>query len=225
VNPTARRALTAGIAILVPFVLLMTAIRLLLTPVFVQVEYRMPGFPPDIYGFSLEDRLHWSRVSLEYLLNDAGIEYLGEQQLQDGSPLYNERELSHMLDVKTLVHQMLVAWRILLIVLLALGLWAWRGRWLAVLLRGLGTGGRLTIGLIVLILLAVAISFRALFTAFHRVFFEGDTWLFAWNDNLIRLFPLRFWQDAFILMGVFTLLAAGLLIFAERRYLKRGVNQ
>ncbi len=210
-KPTVRRVLTIGIAILVPFFLLMTSIRLLLTPVFLQIEYRMPGFPPDIYGFSLDDRLHWSRVSVEYLMNEAGIEYLAEQQLRDGSPLYNERELSHMLDVKILVQQMLVAWRILAAVLVALAVWAWRGRWLAVFLGGLGLGGRLTIGLIVLILLAVAISFRALFTGFHMIFFEGDTWLFAYTDNLIRLFPMRFWQDAFIFMGVITL-AGGLTL-------------
>ncbi len=216
-NPTARRVLTPGIAILVPFFLLMTAIRLLLTPVFPQIEYRMPGFPADPYGFSLEDRLHWSRISVEYLVNEAGIEYLAEQQFQDGTPLYNERELGHMVDVKILVQQMLVAWRILAGVLVVLGVWAWRGRWLPIFFSGLGLGGRLTIGLIILILLAVAISFRGLFTGFHLLFFEGDTWLFAYSDTLIRLFPMRFWQDAFIITGVFTLIAAGLLILLEKR--------
>ena len=220
-NPTARRIFTIGIAILIPFFLLMTAIRLLLTPVFPQIEYRLPGFPADPYGFSLDDRLHWSRVSVEYLMNEAGIEYLAEQQFQDGTPLYNERELGHMVDVKILVQQMLVAWRILTGALVVLGVWAWRGRWLPVFLSGLGLGGRLTIGLIILILLAVAISFRALFTGFHLLFFEGDTWLFAYSDTLIRLFPMRFWQDAFIITGIFTLLAAGLLILLERRSQKQ----
>lgn len=216
-NPTARRVFTIGIAILVPFFLLMMAIRLLLTPVFPQIEYRMPGFPADPYGFSLDDRLHWSRVSVEYLMNEAGIEYLAEQQFQDGTSLYNERELGHMVDVKILVQQMLVAWRILAGGMVVLGVWAWRGRWLPVFLSGLGLGGRLTIGLIILILLAVAISFRALFTGFHLLFFEGDTWLFAYSDTLIRLFPMRFWQDAFIITGVSTLLGAGLLILLEKR--------
>jgi len=212
-----RRAITIGIAVLVPFFLLMTSIRLLLTPLFVQVEYRMPGFPPDVYGFSLDDRLHWSRISVEYLLNNAGIEFLANERLPDGSPLYNERELSHMLDVKILVQQMITAWRILAAVLAGLCIWAWRGRWLRVFISGLGLGGRLTIGLIGLILLGVAVSFRALFTGFHLLFFEGDTWLFAYTDSLIRLFPMRFWQDAFIFMGVFTLLGAGLLILLEKR--------
>ena len=55
------------------------------------------------------------------------------------------------------------------------------------------------------------LAFRAFFTAFHRVFFEGDTWLFHYSDTLIRLFPERFWQDAFLWLGGLSLLAGGLL--------------
>jgi integral membrane protein (TIGR01906 family) len=216
-NATFQRILTILITILIPFFLLMTAIRILFTPLFMQLEYRAPGFPTDDYGFTLEDRLHWSRVSLEYLVNNSGIDYLANQQLPDGSPLYNERELSHMVDVKVLVQKMIVAWWILLAVLLALGLWAWRANWLSAFFHGLGGGGKLTVGLIVLILAAVAISFRALFTGFHEIFFTGDSWLFLYSDTLIRLFPLRFWQDGFIVMGVFTLVGAGVLIFLEKK--------
>jgi integral membrane protein (TIGR01906 family) len=217
-NFTTQRIFPKLTALIIPFFLIMTAIRLLFTPLFMQLEYRAPGFPADTYGFTLEDRLHWSRVSLEYLLNNAGVEYLADQQLPDGSPLYNERELSHMVDVKILVQQMLVAWWILLAVFTGMSLWAWRSRWMRFYLNGLGNGGRLTIGLIVLILAAVAISFRALFTGFHQIFFQGDTWLFLYSDTLIRLFPMRFWQDGFIMMGIFTLVGAGALILIEKKF-------
>jgi integral membrane protein (TIGR01906 family) len=216
-NPTLKRALSFLITLIIPFFLLMTAIRILFTPLFLQVEYRMPGFPPDIYGFSLEDRLHWGSISMLYLLSDNDIQYLADQQLADGSPLYNERELSHMVDVKILVQQMLTAWWILLIVLIGLAAWAWRGRWLRDFVHALGRGGWLTVILIALILVGVALSFRALFTGFHLIFFEGDTWLFYYTDTLIRLFPMRFWQDGFIFMGIFTLLGAGGLILLDKK--------
>lgn len=206
------------VAAVIPFFLLMTAIRILFTPVFLQIEYRMPGFPPDEYGFSLDDRLHWSRVSLEYMYNAAGIEYLADQQLQDGSPLYSQRELSHMEDVKVVFQRMQIAWWVTVVVLIVIGVLTWRVHSIKAFLRGLGYGGRLTIALIVLILATVAISFNALFTAFHRLFFTGDTWLFQYSDNLIRLFPMRFWQDGFIAMGLVTLAGAGLLIWVEWRY-------
>lgn len=217
-NATITRVFSWVITLIIPFFLIMTAIRLLFTPLFPQVEYRMPGFPADTYGFTLQDRLHWSKVSIDYLLNDAGIDYLANQQLPDGTPLYNERELGHMLDVKILVQQMISAWYILLAVLIGLGIWAWRANWLPEFVHGLGNGGKLTIGLIVLILAGVAISFNALFTGFHKIFFTGDSWLFFYTDSLIRLFPLRFWQDGFIFMGLFTLIGSAVLIWVDRKF-------
>jgi integral membrane protein (TIGR01906 family) len=192
-KPIIRRVVMLLITLIVPFFLMMTAIRLLFTPLFLQLEYRAPGFPADMYGFSLQDRLYWSGISMQYLLNDSSIDFLADQRLPDGAPLYNERELSHMLDVKILVQQMLAAWRILLAVLVGLCLWSWRGKWQPDFARALSNGGKLTLGLIALILAGVAISFYELFTYFHKIFFVGDTWLFLYTDTLIRLFPLRFW--------------------------------
>ena len=218
-NPTYTRPLKWLVALIVPFLLILTVTRLLVTPPSVQIVYRLPGFPEDSYGFTLEDRLHWSRISLEYLFNDAGIEFLADQQLPDGSPLYNQRELSHMVDVKVLFQQAMGVLTVLWIGLAALGLWAWLGKWMPTFVRGLGLGGRLTIGLVLLILVAVAVSFTALFTTFHRIFFTGDTWLFFYSDTLIRLFPLPLWEAVFISVGVFTLLGAALLILLEKKTL------
>jgi hypothetical protein len=119
------------VTLLTPFAVIMLVVRLLLTPVFLQIEYRMPAFPVDTYGFSLDERLRWSTPSLVYLVNDAGIDYLGGLKFDDGTPIYNERELSHMLDVKKVVQKLLNAWLVVLGVLAALGIWARRANWLA----------------------------------------------------------------------------------------------
>jgi integral membrane protein (TIGR01906 family) len=202
----------------VPFFLIMTSIRLLIAPWYPQVEYRMFYFPPDPYGFTLADRLEWARPSIEYLINDAPLSYLADLRLPDGSALYTDRELSHMLDVKILVGRMIVAWTALLILYAAVFLWAWRGKWMPRLWGALAAGGRWTITLILCILAAVAVSFNGLFTLFHRLFFSGDSWLFLYSDSLIRLFPIPFWRDAFILMGVFTIGVAVLLIVFGGRW-------
>ena len=205
------RLLSWLISLSVPYLLIMVAVRLLISPFFLQFEYNRPGFPPDTYGFTLEDRLKWGNLSLQYLLNDADLSFLGDLKLEDGSPLYNERELSHMLDVKVLIQRTLRIFYLSLALIVGLGLWAWRTKWLEDYWNGLSRGGWLTVGLIVGILLLVLVSFRELFTVFHRIFFTGDTWIFLYSDSLIRLFPLQFWQDAFVLMGIFTL--AGGLFF------------
>lgn len=222
--PSAGVRLTASwiVTLLIPFILMMTSIRILMTPLFLQIEYHAPGFPADPYGFTLDDRLHWSGIAMNYLLNSADISYLGDLRFPDGSPLYNQRELSHMVDVKNLVQAALKVWIGALAILALLGLWAWRGRWWGDYRRGLSWGGWLTIGLIFAILVFVAINFSQLFTDFHRIFFSGNSWLFLFSDTLIRLFPLRFWQDAFIAMGGMSLLGGFVLGFFFRQRLRRG---
>jgi integral membrane protein (TIGR01906 family) len=209
------------ITIAILFFLIMTGIRLLLTPLYLDYQYNRPGFPSDPYGFTVEDRLHWGKLSLEYLLNDADISFLADLEFEDGAPIYNQRELEHMHDVKILVQQMLVAWWIVGIGLLGLGIWAWRARWLRTFWNSISRGGFITVALIVGILLLVMVSFSALFTAFHRIFFEGDTWIFLYSDTLIRLFPMPLWQDAFIFMGLFTLAGGLLLGFGGRALARR----
>lgn len=221
-----KRLASAGmllVTIAIPFFLLMTSIRILLIPyLYLDFEYHTPGFPPDTYGFTLQERLKWSKISMDYLLNDQDISWLANQKLPDGSPLYIDRELSHMRDVKILIQSMFVAWWILLAALIIVGLISWRLKGFKRYLKALSSGGWLTIGLILVILIFVLISFNSLFTDFHRIFFSGDSWLFLFSDTLIRLFPMKFWQDAFIWMGIFTIVFAFLIgyfgnLFAKRR--------
>jgi integral membrane protein (TIGR01906 family) len=193
------------ITLILPFILVMSAARLLFGPLYLNYEYNKPAFPSDSYGFTKEDRLYWGEISIDYLFGQAELE---GQTLPDGSPLYNERELSHMVDVQVLVQQALLLWYGLLVLLAGLAIWAWRGNWSKTFWNGISRGGWLTAGLLLTILVLVATSFDALFTQFHHLFFTGDTWLFQYSDTLIRLFPMKFWQDAFALMGGITLLAA-----------------
>jgi integral membrane protein (TIGR01906 family) len=192
-------------AILVPVALIFLGVRILLSSAFLNLEYRMPGFPADNYGFSREERLKWSKVAVQYLVNDSNLDFLGELTFSDGTPLYNDRELSHMLDVKKVVKPLLSIGYISWGILIGLGLIAYRINWHREYRKGLRFGGTIMISLIAIIGIFALISFWKFFTFFHSIFFEGDSWLFLYSDTLIRLFPLRFWQDAFLLAGVIIL--------------------
>ena len=206
------------VAVLTPVILVLAVVRLLINPALLTVEYAMPGFPPDSYGFTKEDRLHWGRFAVDYLVNDAGIEYLGDLRFADGSPVYNERELSHMVDVKIVVQAAIRVLLAALAVMLLLGLWAWRGGWLDTFKAALVRGGWLTIFLFGGVILFVLISFGVIFVAFHEVFFAQGTWTFFYSDTLIRMFPERFWRDMFFYVGGLSILAAlGLILGLRRR--------
>ena len=204
--------LSSIVAILIPIALIGLGLRLLLSPLFLQIEYNMPYFPPDEFGFTKEDRLKWAPLALDYLINNEDISFLGDLEFDDGSPLYNERELSHMDDVKLVTQGALRVWYVSLAILLLLGIWAWFGDWWQSYLLGLMRGGWLMIGLAVTVALIVVIGivvnpnvFWSFFAGFHSLFFEGDSWLFLMSDTLIRLFPIRFWQDAFLWAAVVAL--------------------
>src|SRR5690348_492961 len=90
------------LTVIFPFVLVLLAARLVMTPLFLQFEYNRPDFPPDEFGFTREDRLNYAPYALNYLLNGAGVEYLGDLKDSDGRLLYQADELRHMRDVKNL---------------------------------------------------------------------------------------------------------------------------
>lgn len=205
-------------SLLTPLVLLGFALRLLLSPPFLQIEYRMPGFPADEYGFTREDRLRWAPYALDYLTNREDISYLANLRFDDGTPLFNERELSHMDDVKRVTQGALNVFYLALTGLALLGLWSRRGeRWQA-FGQGLKRGGGIMVGLAGVVAGVVLVGmfllpdlFWAFFSGFHALFFEGDSWLFAYSDTLIRLYPIRFWQDVIIFIMGGSALASGLL--------------
>ena len=200
------------VTLLIPFALIGLAIHVLLSPIFYKIEYNMPYFPPDEYGFTKADRLKWAPYAVNFLVSNADISYLGDLKFDDGTPLYNERELSHMSDVRTVTQGALRIWYITLVILLLLGVWAWFGGWWDWYRLGLMRGGWLMVGLAVTIGLIVVVGiavnpdvFDTFFTGFHRLFFTGDSWLFLFSDTLIRLFPIRFWEDAFLWAAVIAL--------------------
>jgi integral membrane protein (TIGR01906 family) len=204
------------VTVLLPVALTFLGLRLLLTHAFPEIEYRLPGFPPDEYGFTLQERLHWSKISIDYLLNNADISFLGDLTFPDGTPLFNERELSHMQDVKHVVQPVLWIGYGVWFLILGLGLWARFGGWWPDYVGGVRRGGWLTVGLVAVLGLLATVSFWQFFTVFHELFFKGDTWLFLYSDTLIRLFPLRFWQDAFLFAGMLDLLGGLALGLALR---------
>jgi integral membrane protein (TIGR01906 family) len=213
------------VAALTPIALVGLSVRAILLPAFPMIEYQMPYFPEDPYGFSREERLHWAGRTWEYLVDDPDVPSLGELRFEDGRPIYNSRELQHMDDVKRVVEGTLRSWRSALFILIGLGAWAWLGKWGWQFGLGLARGGRLMVALAGLIGLIVGVGmtvspdvFWDFFTIFHGLFFEGDSWLFLNSDTLIRLFPIRFWQDAFLLGALIALGGGIALAFRSPRH-------
>ncbi len=201
------------VTVLTPLIIIMISVRLLITPLFARVQYQLPGFPQDPYGFSHQERLIFSEPSIKYLVNTEDISYLASLTFEDGTPIYNARELDHMEDVKAVVTGMRIALTGSLIFLAVIGYFAVKNGWKADFLVALQRGGWAIIGLVAAILIFVVLSFDQLFHWFHQIFFESGTWQFHPSNTLIRLFPIRFWRDAFVFVGLITvLLGCGVIL-------------
>ncbi|TFH34101.1 MAG: TIGR01906 family membrane protein [Anaerolineales bacterium] len=212
------------IRFLLPVLLILTSVWIVLqtAKTWVNIEYRMPGFPADSYGFTLEDRLYWSSVDINYILSDVEIAYFDAFQLENGMPMHNGRELSHMEDVKNLIQ---LTWRVLgigwLLMIVGVVVLQQRAGWSGVV-EVLASGARATLWLMVILVVGIIAAFGVLFVGFHRILFTGDTWLFAYSDTFIRLYPERFWRDTFILVALVTLILSALFLWVPKRIFKRA---
>lgn len=193
-------ALRTFIVLALPLVFILVNARLLMTEPYMVWQYNRAGFPEDRFGFTTEDRLEYGPVTLDYLFgpND---DLLAEQTFPDGTPLYNEREIRHMADVKAVTRQLSVfGYSLIALTIIAAVVLAADKEQRPSLLKVGMQGGVLTLIVIIAGLSAVALAFDQLFTLFHRLFFEGETWIFPTSDTLIRLFPEPFWIGAFALV-------------------------
>ncbi len=185
----------------VPVILTMAVVRAVTMPWYPAWEYGRSGFPDDPYGLDRELRLRLARAAIRYLNRPRNDAILADLKLPDGGSAFNERELSHMVDVKRVYDRLtLAAAGLLVVTLVGIGYFAYQGEVIEIG-RWLQGGGMLTLSLIAVLALWMFIGFDAFFTAFHGIFFEEGTWLFFTSDTLIRLFPLRFWQDAGLLVA------------------------
>jgi hypothetical protein len=119
--------------------------------------------------------------------------------LPDGSPAYTADEAGHLRDVRLVLYVFLALAAASAVLVLAV---AWRQSHDAAVWRAIGRGGAaLVIGLLVLAVVG-AVAFGFAFEIFHRVLFPGGNWAFPADSNLIRLYPIAFWQLSATALGV-----------------------
>jgi len=223
---SARRLVLRVCAILLivslPWFLALTSLLPLLSPAFLRFQYARPDVPPST-RFSPQERQMMAEAAAHYLVSREGIDYLANLTGQDGSALFNERELTHMVDVKVLLGKAIALDLVLALLLVAsvgilLASKETKDRIAAYLLAGSLVAPALAISALVV----VPLQFQWFFVEFHHVFFEGETWLFPRSDTLIQLFPEQFWFNALqawllLVVAESVVLAIGAYVWRRRR--------
>jgi integral membrane protein (TIGR01906 family) len=152
---------------------------------------------------------------IEYFGNDE--EFLDLRVEYEGSEveLFNEREITHMADVKDVINVVFNAVWVtgaILVVVVAGGFFLLGREFLPLLRAGIlwSTIAGLTTAAI--FGLATLIDFNTTFRLFHEVTFRNDFWKLSPSQSLLlRLFPQGFWFAATLILVVVTAIELGLV--------------
>jgi len=192
---------------------------------------------PRLYEYSFdhydaETRTGIARNELDYAARDL-IRYFNDDRptirtlvTQDGEtvPLYNERETSHLHDVKNLFRTVFRAQEASLAFALVyvVGLFVWASEAsLRFLARTVLASSLFTLALLGLVAIGSLVGFNDLWTRFHMLAFTNDLWKLDPNtDHLIQMFPEDFWLDATLLVAGLTAVEALALLAASAAYLR-----
>ncbi len=212
-QPIWQKLLRIAIIIAMPFFLGLGMMQLVIDwdwPSYPEWEYSR--IPPDQFGFSLEERLDLAGKTLTYLRQSGQAEdvihLLKVLQIPaTGEPLYNEREIGHMIDVKNVADGIRSVWLVTAIIVIVgslilvlkpdTALFGWR----TIMFGGIGT-----VVILLGIALFIGLAWDIFFTQFHELLFPPTTWTFAYSDSLIRLFPEKFFFDVGLVMSIGSLL-------------------
>ena len=223
----ARWVAAAAFVLCIPIFLMLTNVRIAAT------EERVYGYAFSAYNVPAVTGI--ARPQLDYAGHEIARYFtsgdrnslldIRVQVAGTGSqPLYSEREVIHMRDVKQLfqfffrVHE--VAFAYIVTYVAAVYLWS-REQSLRRLARQAVIAGMATAVALGLVAGAMLIGFDQLFVGFHMLSFSNDFWqLDPATDRLVQMFPQGFWFDVSIGVGVLTVIEGGLVALGGYAYLE-----
>jgi integral membrane protein (TIGR01906 family) len=129
----------------------------------------------------------------------------------DGQPVLNERERSHMADVRS-VFGGFAALALIATAVIVIG-WLSSRRGSSTSFHGAVRAATTGLAVAVLAVGVVGLAaFDVAFEIFHRLFFAGGTYTFdPRTDRLVQLFPVRFWLETSAAVGLVILVLCAIV--------------
>ncbi|MBW2965252.1 DUF1461 domain-containing protein [Candidatus Woesearchaeota archaeon] len=221
-EPRQTRSASVWMVVLVACITLLVYATTATTVSFDQAFFEQKYAERGIYG-QFNDSVNLSQetaVLLEYLESGEGL---------ISSDFFNEKEESHLLDVRGIYSAMQRATTVALVIsIIAAAMLIITARRIThtlpekeagEALKGIVSSVLIWTGAavdgIAVILAIVAATFSQSFVWFHRIFFADNTWTFdPATDNLIRMFPEQFFFDIFVRMVLIVIVIATVMLVA-----------
>ena len=202
-NPSIAQRLASVVAVVAtPCVVIAVAVLLFLNPLWVAFDQGRSGVA-GLTGYTPAQVQAVTGSVLSDLV--FGPPNFAVPLTQGGPPILDERERSHMADVRTVILDLGLVALIAGALLVGVGVAARGRRWFW---RAVALGGRvLAIGVVV-VGVAFGLFFDQAFQTFHEIFFPAGTYMFDSSEKLVQLFPDQFWSETSIAISVAILILA-----------------
>lgn len=189
------------IIVFVPLIIILLGFRII---VYNQSFYEKEFQKNNVYETFPEQTVDIEVGNLfNYLINDKKLD----------TTFFNEKEKSHLKDVKDMIDSAINLLLILILLFFILLIYFYNTKQLIIFFNSLMLGSFLSIFLILIIFLLSLSNFDDLFLNFHLISFNNDLWLLnPETDNLIRLFPQQFFYDALSRIVIYSLLISVLVL-------------
>lgn len=178
--------------------------------------------PPEPYGLTQAQRIALARVALDSIVPfGGGDRVLRDARLPSGEPAFDVKERDHLRSVRGYVAGLYLIHALGIAALLVLGIVR---RTRPIVREGLAAGALLTLGIAAFVGVYLAVAPISFLGGFHRFFFSGDSWRFAENETLRRVFPDRFWTDTAVAIGALVALQAAVLVASTSGPVRRRLS-
>ncbi|MBG92776.1 MAG: TIGR01906 family membrane protein [Chloroflexi bacterium] len=201
-----------------PLFLLTTNVRILAT------NYSVYEFAFDRYEIEKNSGLDKQQLNIvgnsiiDYFQNDQNGTLLNIKIQENGTeyPLFSEREILHMYDVKVIMGRLFqahhITFAVVIIYITSVFLWSHEKNipYMGSLFIYSGIG---MLAFLISLTLIIFSGFDKAFEQFHLILFSNDFWkLNPSTDALIQIFPYQFWLDITKLICIFTIVECLLLV-------------
>lgn len=179
---------------------------------------------PAVTGIERRELDRAGREIIRYFESSRSDEMLDirVQREDETIALFNQREIVHMADVRDLfrltfrIHEFALVYVVGYVA--AIYLWS-RERSMRRLAREAVTAGIATVGVLGVAAIGVMLGFDRLFEQFHLISFSNDFWqLDPRTDRLVQMFPMGFWFDVTLAVGVLSIIQGGAVALAGLGY-------
>jgi integral membrane protein (TIGR01906 family) len=212
------------------FVLIVVAIPLLIVSTTVQIYSHSADLYNAGFGkYHISERTGISSSQLRDVAKQMADYFGGISQTpqltvtRNGGqfPLYNEKELIHLKDVRDIVQLFTTLMIVALLLFIGLGAFLYFRNGLNRLLKGIQIGSVVAFVLTAALIIWALIDFDGLFLLFHYISFSNNLWILdPSKDYLIMMFPEGFFNDAAILI-VSTIIGEAVIIWIATFFMNR----